>query len=128
MKLTDATCATRSIKKFTNYKNLGYKYHVVRIPALKDEVKCRKEHPGGGECVNEMTQMMDCWKKTDFSHSACSVETNNFLKCVAAAEAERKEAQIRASKGLPAKGSNMRPYKQVNEILAKYPQPPTNLL
>lgn len=47
MRLTDPTCATRSIKKFTNYKNLGYKYHVVRIPALKDEVKCRKEHPGG---------------------------------------------------------------------------------
>ncbi|CAG5134341.1 unnamed protein product [Candidula unifasciata] len=128
MRLTDAVLVTAPLKKFTNYKNPGYKYKVVRIPALKDEVRVRKEQPKAGACVNEMSSMMDCWKRTDFSQAACDAEAQAFLKCIAIAEAEKKEALVRASKGLPAKGSNMRPSKQVNEMLAKFPQPPTNLL
>lgn len=42
MRLTDAVFTTAPLKKFTNYKNLGYKYKVIRVPALKDEVKSRK--------------------------------------------------------------------------------------
>uniref|UniRef100_A0A0B6ZIK1 Uncharacterized protein n=1 Tax=Arion vulgaris TaxID=1028688 RepID=A0A0B6ZIK1_9EUPU len=127
MKLTDVVSATRPVKKFTNYQNLGYKYKVVRIPALKDEVKSRRPSPEGAHCVNEMTTMMDCWKRTDFNSAACGLEVENFNKCVALAQAAATEARQHFEKGLPVKGSRMLPSRVVNEMLAQYPQPESNL-
>ncbi|RUS77730.1 hypothetical protein EGW08_014518 [Elysia chlorotica] len=127
MRPTDVLFKTASVKKFTNYRDLGFKYKVVRIPALKDEIKSRQPKTESATCVNEMSRMMDCWKKTDFNQSACSKETEVFMQCVAAAKAASQEARDRAAKGLPVKGSNFRPSKQVNEMLARYPQPASNL-
>ncbi|XP_005112285.1 coiled-coil-helix-coiled-coil-helix domain-containing protein 1 [Aplysia californica] len=127
MRLTDAVFKTSSLKKFTNYKNPGYLHKVVRIPALKDQVKSRQLKSESAPCVNEMSRMMDCWKKSDFNQSACGKETQSFLQCMAAAEASQQQIRELAAKGMPMKGSRFRPSSQVNEMLAKYPQPESNL-
>ncbi|CAL1530713.1 unnamed protein product [Lymnaea stagnalis] len=123
MKLTDVYFKTCPVKKFTNYRNLGYKYKVVRIPALKDSVTSRQHNTEEAPCVNEMTRMMDCWKRTDFNQAICGKEASVFMACMAAAEAEAKVSKERADKGLPNKGSSLLPSNQVNQLLAKYPQP-----
>ncbi|KAH9513015.1 Coiled-coil-helix-coiled-coil-helix domain-containing protein 1 [Bulinus truncatus] len=128
MKLTDTCLRKSSVVKFTNYKDLGYKYKVVRVPGFKDSVTSHKEKPESAYCVNEMTRMMDCWKRSEFNQSACSKETEIFMSCLAAAEAASKVSKERALKGLPAAGSTRRPSKQVNEMLAKYPQPKYNFI
>ncbi|GFR57416.1 coiled-coil-helix-coiled-coil-helix domain-containing protein 1, partial [Elysia marginata] len=86
MRPTDVLYKTVPLKKFTNYRDLGFKYKVVRIPALKDEIKSRQPKTESATCVNEMSRMMDCWKRTDFNQKACSKETDVFMQCVAAAE------------------------------------------
>ncbi|KAI8797546.1 coiled-coil-helix-coiled-coil-helix domain-containing protein 1 [Biomphalaria glabrata] len=130
MRLTDICLKPKkgSLKKFTNYKDVGYKFKVIRVPALKDSVTSHKEKPESAPCVNEMTRVMDCWKRTDFSQTACSKETEAFMSCLAAAEVTSKLAKERALKGLPSEGSHMRPSKQVNEMLSKYPQPKYNFV
>ena len=42
MRPTEILYKTASVKKFTNYRDLGFKYKAVRIPALKDEIKSRQ--------------------------------------------------------------------------------------
>ena len=36
--------------------------------------------------MNEMSTMMDCWKRTDFGPSSCASETAEFHKCMAVYE------------------------------------------
>ena len=54
-------------------------------------------------------------------------ESNANFICSIPSQAASEEARDRAAKGLPVKGSNFRPSKQVNEMLARYPQPESNL-
>ncbi|XP_059168362.1 small ribosomal subunit protein mS37-like [Physella acuta] len=129
MKLTEVCCKTCSLKKFTNYRDLGYRFKVLRIPALKDSITSRHDEPQAGSCVNEMSRLMDCWKSTDYNPTSCSKETQVFINCIQTAQIAAREAKARVAKGLPAaKGSSLYPSKQVNQMLARYPQPKSNFI
>ncbi|XP_072165364.1 small ribosomal subunit protein mS37-like [Diadema setosum] len=101
-----------------HYKPTEY-INMSKPLALRDKVSLKRTRAEAATCITEMAVLMSCWKQHDFNDSDCSEEINLFNKCIAEAEATRRQL-TQAGKT----GSNQRlTSKQLNELLWKYPLP-----
>ncbi|KAL9978500.1 hypothetical protein ACROYT_G016023 [Oculina patagonica] len=67
----------------------GRKPHLIygvkrgKVPKkLRPHLLPQKENVGEAQCVNEMTNLMACWKSNGFEDSRCTKEVNLFMDCV----------------------------------------------
>ncbi|KAI0218145.1 hypothetical protein LSAT2_030139 [Lamellibrachia satsuma] len=111
-------------KKFRNYAPAPL-YKQILPAALKDTVSTKGEGRKVTPCLQEMSLMLNCLQKHDFSEVKCSKEVEQFLHCNASfKEAKHKKEEI-ISKGLlqsTVAGGKLPP-KQLNSLLRQYPQP-----
>ncbi|XP_053168979.1 coiled-coil-helix-coiled-coil-helix domain-containing protein 1 [Hemicordylus capensis] len=90
---------------------------VARPLILADRVSNRRMRLGEATCITEMSLMMACWKKNEFSDTACAKEIQTFFDCTAKAEEEWKESVVQEALGRSGKLGT----KQINKLLKQFP-------
>ena len=114
--------ATRPFKKFNGYKPL-HPYRILLPPMLKDRTQNRNLLEKSTSCVDEMSNMMACWKEHEFSPETCLAEMIKYNKCVRDTAAATKELKEKMRSG-KVKTKGRFTSDTVNEMLKKFPQPP----
>lgn len=72
-------------------------------------------------CLFEMSIVFACLKQNDFSEGACSSEISSFKKCFVENETEKRVKKADSLKGQLTPGQHKMGYKQINQILKKFP-------
>lgn len=72
-------------------------------------------------CIQEMSIMLACLKKNDFSEQLCPKEIQAFKKCYVTNLETKKVREEKESKGILTPGEKNLSHKQVNILLKKYP-------
>ncbi|KAJ8248454.1 hypothetical protein GJAV_G00242190 [Gymnothorax javanicus] len=83
---------------------------------LKNEVANRAPEKGEATCVTEMSVLMTCWKRNEFSDAACTKEVQDFYKCLAKAQA----ARLKLGKDGFTLDGRLQP-KLANTLLSRFP-------
>uniref|UniRef100_A0A8B9N8X3 Coiled-coil-helix-coiled-coil-helix domain containing 1 n=1 Tax=Accipiter nisus TaxID=211598 RepID=A0A8B9N8X3_9AVES len=89
----------------------------TRPLVLANKVANRRDQAGEATCITEMSVMMACWKRNDFSDTACAEEIRMFHDCVAKAEKERKDQNAETLSPRESLTSS-----KVNKLLRRFPQ------
>ncbi|ODM99951.1 Coiled-coil-helix-coiled-coil-helix domain-containing protein 1 [Orchesella cincta] len=91
---------------------------------LQNSVSSKSEKGADVSCLQEMAVMFACMKNNDFKEVKCSQEIETFNKCHLEHTASKKLAKQKEESGEIVTGTNSRNLtsKQLNQLLAKYPQ------
>lgn len=73
-------------------------------------------------CLQEISLVLACLEKNNFENSMCHNEVSNFQNCYKTYLSSKKFAKQEANRGTLIPGAKNLKYKQINKLLAKYPQ------
>merc|ERR1712189_105667 len=82
-----------------------------KVPtSLRPRIMPRKQEQGQTSCIEEISRMMECFKKNKYNEKECSSEVKSFLACAGEA-LERRDAGGARPK---------RTTDHINEVLQQY--------
>ncbi|CAH0549986.1 unnamed protein product [Brassicogethes aeneus] len=88
---------------------------------LKPAVSGKGDRTSEVCCLQEMSVMLACFKKNEFSQQLCSKEIDSFQKCYTGHLATKKVKKDKEAKGVLTPGEKQLSSKQVNTLLKKFP-------
>ncbi|XP_065072164.1 small ribosomal subunit protein mS37-like [Rhopilema esculentum] len=93
-----------------------------KIPnSLRPRVLPKRREQGQTSCIEEMTRMMGCLKKSKYNDSECSPEIKDFLSCAAKAIERRESGELRQERSTEEINHLLRLYTQMNNRITYKP-------
>lgn len=89
--------------------------------SLRNRVSGKGDKGSAAPCIQEMSVLFACLKKNDFKEIKCSSELSTFQKCYDGHMAAKKILEDQGKKGNFTPGERKLHFKQVNELLKKFP-------
>lgn len=122
--LTEALLYRKPLIKFTNYKGTPV-FKTLREPALSNSVSLKGESKKVKPCLQEISLMLVCLNKHDFSEGPCHKEIAQFNSCMEKHKGEARARLEAEARGIFTTSKSGHSARKVNSMLWKYPSKKT---